>query len=424
MAHLLFGGSNRAGLAAIDSALDLGHHVTFLMTPGMGAFFRDAPAQRTLSRVRIVELATFRDVDLLTQAVARIHAADHVDAALTVFDAVVQPFAEACARCQIRATSARAIALARDKAQCRDRLRQHGIAQLPSRRVATPEQACQFAQEHGFPLILKPNSGLASMLVQRVDSERQIHAYFADLAQAHAHIPEAVQENIELRDSIIVERYVAGDLYSVEAAVTAQGTHCLVLSRRKRDSLNDAIELGSTMPGTTDEAVIQRAYAYVTDILSALGMDRGIFHVELIIGEDAIPHLVEVNPRLMGGTSPSLYNLASGRNVFEDLVHIHLDAPIAEVRAPRHAVASRVIGAARDWVVRDDLPPDWIDGIACEMAYHGIQISQGQTLPRMTHNYHSLGQFQVRAQTPQEADIKADRLLEQISRITGVPLCH
>lgn len=424
MAHLLFGGSNRPGLAALESALNLGHRATFLSTPGMMSFFGDAAARAILSRVTVLDVGSFKDVERLTRIVAQIHAENPVDAGLTVFEPAVQTFGEACARCGITATSNQAIAIARDKARCRDRLRELGIAQLPSRLVASTKEASAFAVEVGFPIILKPNNGLFSMLVRRVDNMEDIQTYFSELALNPGHLPTAVRENIDLGDRIVAERYVVGELHSVEVAMTTEGPHCLVLSRRKRDSTNDAIELGSTMPGTTDPVVTDRSYRYVVEILNALGFDRGVFHVEIILGDDGVPHLVEINPRLMGGTSPTLYNLVSGRDVFADLVRVHLDEPIAPVLAFEHAVASRVIGAACDWTVRDDLPQDWIEALAPHMAFHDVRIASGVALPRMTHNYNSLGQFQVRAGSPQEADRKANALLDRISEITGVPLCR
>ena len=385
--------------------------------------FSDEEAKEILAGATVVDVPSFKDACELTKVLDRIHAHKPIDAALTVFEPAVLSLAEACRSSRIRATSVEAVRAARDKARCREILNLAGLMQIPFRRIRNSDEAIRFADEAGYPIVLKPNNGLLSMLVATVDNADEIDAYFSASIVEGTKLPQAVTENIEVGADLVAEKYIRGELHSVEVAMTVEGPTFFVLSRRKRDSLNDSIELGSTMPGTFESAVTDRAFTYVGRILSALGFDRGIFHVEVIIDRDGLPHLVEVNPRLMGGTSPSLYNLVSGRDVFSDLIRVHLDQPISPLAPISGAVASRVIGAATDWRVRDDLPADWIAPLLPQLAYHKINLVAGQSLPKMSHNMHSLGQFQVRAKTPEQADIIANDLIDKIFSITGVPLC-
>ncbi|MHA7773869.1 ATP-grasp domain-containing protein [Roseibium sp. M-1] len=424
MAHLLFGSISKTCLATLEAALGKKHSVTMITTPDLRKYYECDAAEALLKDVTCVEIDDYTNIPVLTETIASVHNDRPIDGAVAVFEPTVLPLVQACDRLGIKATALGATKIARDKSATRKILAENGIPTVPHAVVSSSEEALDFARNTGYPIVLKPNNGMASLAVKTALNEADIKTYFEEYRQKTEAISPSLRQELAVDGRIIAEKYITGTLYSVEMGLGVDGYKFYVLSRRNREEGNDILELGSTMPGTLDKPITEKAQTYVQNILTICGFDRGIFHVEIIIGEDGEPTLIEINPRLMGGTSPSLYNLAADANIFSLLIDIHLDLPTGPAPEIKGAAASRVIGSRETCRVRSDLPDNWISSFADEMAYHNIPIRANQLLPKMEHNFHSLGQFQVKASSPAEADRKADDLLERIGATLGIDLCR
>lgn len=424
MSHILLGSVNQVGLGAVRAALEAGHEVSMVTTDDLERLYLAGGRDPVLDRVRIVKIRDYSDVDELTEAVARIHAARPVDAGIPIFEASSLPLTQACARLSIPSTSAAAVALARDKIACRRRLAEAGVDAVPCALVQTPEDALRFGREHGFPVVLKPNRGLGSLGVRIAHTPAEAEDFFANHRREMDSLRHSFNRELTADDRVIAEGFISGTLCSVEIGIAADGFKRLAVSRRKRQRADDVNELGSTIPGVDDPEADRALGAQVERILTVLGFDRGLFHVEVILDERERATLVEVNPRLMGGTLPRLYRLATGVDAYDLLIRIFLGEPIGEVPPVRGAVASRIIGARRDGTVRADLPPDWIRAFEPELAFHDIPVRAGQAVPELRHNFLSVGQFMVAAEDPRAADAKADDILLRMEQALGIDLCR
>ena len=95
----------------------------------------------------------------------------------------------------IPGTSVRTTWLCRDKPSMKDALRQAGVPSAASTAAHNVDEAVDFANAIGFPLILKPRAGAGALGTTRVDS-------MADLQQALVAFGDA--------DSIAIEEFVEG----------------------------------------------------------------------------------------------------------------------------------------------------------------------------------------------------------------------
>ncbi|MBA3524596.1 MAG: ATPase, partial [Geodermatophilaceae bacterium] len=105
------------------------------------------------------QVGSVTDVDALTDAVRRIQAMVWVDRLETTIEAHTMPVARVREQCEIPGTSVRTAWLCRDKPSMKDALRAAGVPTAASTAASTAGEAHAFAEQIGYPLILKPRAG-------------------------------------------------------------------------------------------------------------------------------------------------------------------------------------------------------------------------------------------------------------------------
>lgn len=421
MRHLVFADTNHAGLFAIRSAKALGYRVGLVRSPDFRPHYAGPLADAVLATVdRIVDVEDSTDEEQLLRALAVLDAGAPVDGAVAVMEYTSLPLARAAERAGIRATPRRAVELARDKAACRRTLEAAGIPSARHARVDRLEQALSAAASIGYPVVVKPVSGAGSLLAACIDDGRGMEAYFARHDALLARLPRGMAR--AAGGSLLVEEHLDGPLLSVEIGAVAGRILRFMVSGRKRGSRNEILELGTTMPAAIPVAARDASFAYAEAIIRALGLDLGIFHVEVILTA-AGPRLVEVNPRLMGASLPTLYRHATGADIHAFLARIHVGEEVEDPPADvLRAATSRVTAAAGDAAVRADLAADWLDPFVRHFVEHAIRVRPGQALPAMISNHESFGYFQVVADDPAASAALGDRLVRAIGAALGVRL--
>lgn len=423
MKHIVFADTNHAGLSTIRTAKALGYRVGLIRSPDFRSLYVGPLADDVLATVdRIVDVEDSTDVDQLVRALATLDAEAPVDGALTVMEYTSLPLARAADRAGIRATSRRAVELARDKEACRRALDAAGIASARYARVDRLDEALAAAASIGYPVVVKPVSGVASQLAARIDDDRALEAYFARRDALLAPLPRGMRR--AAGGSMVVEEHLQGPLLSVEIGAQDGRILRFMVSGRKRASHNEVFELGTTMPAGMPASVRAEVFAYAEAVVRALGLDLGIFHIEVIL-TPAGPRLVEANPRLMGASLPTLYRHATGVNIHDFLARIHVGESVEDPPADAlRAATSRVTAAAEDASVRPDLPPDWLARFEPSFVEHSIRVRPGQALPALVSNHESFGFFQVVADDPAASADLGDRLVRGIGDALGVRLAE
>jgi biotin carboxylase len=422
MAHLVFVESIRVGLRALEVAKQLGHRVTYVTSNQVDWMLTegDKAARRRHSDL-LLEVSDTRDADVLTRALRQVNQMHPIDAVLSTLQQFVEPSAIAAARLGLRATSAEGVRNARDKVRCRDILRDNNLPSARYRMVRSREEALDALVEVGYPAVVKPSTGVGKVLTAIVHDDDELRQHFAGAVAAHGALRAGVKEEISLE--FVVEELLRGPLYSVELGVSAHGEYIpFAILKRKLGKHNPVLELGSTIPSGLSEAQSDRASEYCTQVVTALGLDLGLFHVELIYTEDG-PRLVEVNPRICGGVNPELINHVTGGDMFEYLVRIHLGERIGIKRLPCTGSISSIHLAAFDTcVVRSDLPVDWFEPFKTNIVSNSLNVVAGQTLRRMQTNYDNYGFFRVTAGDYASAVERAEALRREVEAKLGVKL--
>ena len=115
------------------------------------------------------QVPSVTDVDAMTRAVRWVQDKLWVDRLEATVEAHTMAAAQVREACTIPGTSVRTAWLCRDKPSMKEALRSAGVPAAASAAVSSAAEARAFAEQAGFPLVLKPRSGAGASGTVRVD---------------------------------------------------------------------------------------------------------------------------------------------------------------------------------------------------------------------------------------------------------------
>lgn len=427
MSDLVFVESSGSGVNAIAYAKEAGHTVSYLYSHDFD--FTAPKQQRDLAR-RLAD----HPVEVKSKRGSRGWSAEDLVAAL---DAAGVPLAEVrgvlstlafcaydaaelAAALGARGTSAEAVATACDKAACRRAMREAGLPSVRFGVARTETEAAAAAARIGYPLIIKPVRGVAKSLTAIARTHADVRRYFVELSEASAALQDGLATHLD--DRYLLEEYAVGQQYAVEVAANGGGTVALVSSAQKKSAQTDILEMGYTVPSGLGPQEQRELGAYAESVCSTIGLDLGIFHVEVILTARG-PRLVEVNPRIAGGGLPQTIGAVADRDLFAVLVEIFAgddDRPVPLIISG--ACSHSVLGAVSATTVRDDVPDDWLDEFTGRIHSGWTRVGPGACVPNMRGNFDPIGLIRAVGLDPAEAEGCCRTVKADVSARLGVAL--
>jgi biotin carboxylase len=324
--HIAFVDANPAALEAIARASDEGHVVSYIESPD--PYYRaTAENQSLIARAdRVVRGVRTTDAAAVTAALARCHAWKPVDFAVSHHELAVEAVAMSCQALGLPGTSPRAVLTARRKDLLRAALRDAGIAGPEFAMAPDADSAVAAADEIGYPVVVKPPSGTDSRLASVARDRAEVRAACARmLGDGLDTLPPGWRE--QFSRGVLVEGYLSGPLVSAEIGMRDGRCYLFCVSGRTRARDDEVIEIGPHIPAELPGAQERECAAYAESVCRAIGLDLGIFHLEMIVTPRG-PVLVEANPRIMGGIMPTVYQHATGRSIYSGFLQIISGAPV------------------------------------------------------------------------------------------------
>lgn len=203
-----------------------------------------------------------------------------IDAVLTFREMCVESVAALADELGVAGNDQSVVRTIRAKDLCRRKLRESGFAQPDCRVVRSRDEAEALMADTGpGPWIVKPRSGMGSTGVSLVESR--------------AMLAEAI-DRISGEAPFLIETYVPGREFSAEGVMLGGEPRVLALTAKTTGA--GFVETGHRMPADLDESTAVRAQEQVERALCAVGLSRGIFHVEFWADGDSIV-LGEVHAR-------------------------------------------------------------------------------------------------------------------------------
>lgn len=208
-----------------------------------------------------------------------------------------------------------------NKLQMRQLLMREHIDTVAAFEAKDIESASCIAAQVGFPLIVKPNTGVASRGVSRVDCIEELEEA---IAWARRGTSTGMGADYQLPEKLIIEPLLTGIEYSVDS-LSEGGVHRTVCIGQKVVDERHFVELGHSIPALLDENAKERIERFVVNVLTTLGVHDGLSHTEVIDTGDRVS-LIETHLRPGGDRIHDAFTLATG----VDLIDLRIDQMLGE----------------------------------------------------------------------------------------------
>jgi biotin carboxylase len=266
----------------------------------------------------------------------------------------------------------------RNKFLMRQALDSQGIPHCRYRFARGREEIARAVREIGAPCILKPVAGEASMGVAKLDDE-------AELEQVLARVGES-----DVRHGVMVEEFLVGQEFSVEAISDAGRHHIIAITKKYKD-VKSFVEIGHVVPAPLPMDEKHAIEAYVRRVLTGLGFRNSTSHTELILTDQG-PRIVETHTRLGGDRIIDLVEHASGINLYALSARQSVGTSIAELIPPKITYAQ----SAAIWYADPSMPGnvrlESIAGMAEASALENVKLVEalvkaGSSGTMVTHSH-------------------------------------
>lgn len=321
MKHIVvINSSEFSGIELLDKLLNEKYKVSYFRSL---AYIRDWDSSRTDDVLRrlhnVIDLPNTHTPEIVRDAVGILNGSQPVDALICIDDFSLEAAACAAEHIKVPFSSVNAVKATKNKLLSRQILEgtdknapwvihERDYHKLPSV-LASVE----------LPVIVKPVTSASSRLAYIIKERAQINLLINNIEKEINELPSSYTDFFNR--GFLVEKYLTGPLVSVEIGRIGNSYYPFMVTSRIRCASDNVIELGSVMPSSLNDKEEQECFKLATSALDKIGLDNGIFHIEMIYTNSG-PAIVEVNGRLGGRTIPVLYELATGNSMFEHLIDI------------------------------------------------------------------------------------------------------
>jgi biotin carboxylase len=313
--------------------------------------------------------------------------------------------------------SSAALELARDKFQLRQKMFNLGLSPNPSVRVSDAVTLGNAFLQVGWPCVLKPRRGTGSFSVFVFQEPKNANEAWENAVKSVSHWPSEIND-IASTD-FVVERYLQGPLLSLEVAVAQGLSRLIAVCWRFRASHDETLEIGSLMPVPCSEKLSDDLEKFANSVVSTAGLDRGICHIEAILTESG-PQLVEMNPRLMGGSLPLLFERSYRTNIFKFLIPLYLENSFrSELPLAISHSLSCFFGAFESGVMPAHIHVNFLRQFFAYQPELKFFVPPGDSYEKLHSNYSYLGRFILTGPDVGELFQVRDQILDMLESELG-----
>lgn len=313
--------------------------------------------------VRVTHPLDVRDVLEGIEVLSRRHGKP--DRIIGILEPLMVQLAEARAKFGVDGTRPEVAELFRDKARMKDALRAAKLPVAKHKLVTSEADAHAFAEEVGFPMVLKPPAGMGAKATFRVGSLDALLRAVTGM-RVSAQSPVLAEEMLRGQEHSFETITIGGK--AVTSSISDYLPSCL-------DVVENAwIQWACVLPRETDAPVHHAARKMGFAAIEALGLDSGMTHMEWFEKSDGTLAIGEIAQRPPGANITRMTGLAHDIDPYRAwaraVVDNELDAPwhrkyavgCAFVRGMGHGRVVNVTGvhetyeAVGKWVMEARLP--------------------------------------------------------------------
>ena len=255
------------------------------------------------------QVSSVTDVEAMTRTVRWVQDKLWVDRIEATIEAHTMATAQVRQACAIPGTSVETAWLCRDKPSMKQALREAGVPTAASAAVASAAEALAFAEQVGFPLILKPRSGAGAAGTMRADDAAGLERALGVFGGQGT-------------ESIAVEEFVEGHEGFYDT-VTVNGVVALDFATHYYPNVLEAMRTRWISPQFVSTNRIDTApeYAELREmgkrVIAALGIETSATHMEWFFGRNGLK-FSEIGCRPPGVGAWDLYSAGNEIDVYRE----------------------------------------------------------------------------------------------------------
>jgi carbamoylphosphate synthase large subunit len=242
----------------------------------------------------------------LLRAVQQVQARVSVDRIEATVEAHIMAAAKAREAAGIAGTSVRTAYLCRDKPAMKEALREAGIPCAQSTRASDPEDAREFAQQVGYPLIIKPPAGAGASGTWKVHDANELERVIWECGLADG-TDVAIEEFIEGHEGYLDTLTINGKV--VHEFITHYYPNVLTAMRERWVSPQMITTNRIEAPGYREVRQMAR------DVIGALEIGTSATHMEWFTGPQGLK-FSEIGCRPPGVAQWDVYNAANDFDLY------------------------------------------------------------------------------------------------------------
>lgn len=183
----------------------------------------------------------------------------------------------------------KAVYTSQDKQKTRETLHKEGF-ENPKYQIGELKNLDSICINIGFPVFIKPNIGIRSEWGRKVDGLDDLKKYVENIKK----FPRIA------KSKFLVEEFMNG--HEVDCDIVLWNGKLLYAKTSDNFPVHNGfgLETGHLMPSILDQGIQDRISEYAYKAALALGYDRGVLHVELMLQPNGDIILIELNGRLGG----------------------------------------------------------------------------------------------------------------------------
>ena len=256
------------------------------------------------------EVSNVTDLQQVLRATRNIQAHARVDRLEATIEAHIMCAAHVREAAGIPGTSSRTAFLCRDKPAMKEVLRAGGVPCAQSTSATTVAEVVAFAEQVGFPLILKPRDGAGASGAVRIDAEPELEGALRKLGMDRPGASVAVEEFIEghegfydtlTHDGQVVHEFVSHYYPNVLEAMRARWISPQFIATNRVDSAPAYDELKSMG----------------RKVVTLLGIETSATHMEWFFGPRGLK-FSEIGCRPPGVRAWDLYNVGNDMDLYRE----------------------------------------------------------------------------------------------------------
>lgn len=327
------------------------------------------------------------DIDAMVDVATK----EQIDGIITNSEPLFMVWSEIADRLHLPCLSKELTSLYKNKFLMRDFCKKIGIPHPQYRLCNTIDDAKSFFRMIGGKCIIKPLDNSASRGVFSINSEEDLDEHFA----------ESLAASSKMNHHVLMEQYITGTEFTVDAIKTGARNHCLAISEKKHYVYNENVACQLLFDNRSvkfDYDLLRRTNDMLVE---ASGMPFGVTHAEYKY-QDGVFYLIEIQARTGGcfiGTEIVPYisgideyteqiKWAMGKENFIQWDYNQL--------SNRCAVLHFFDAPKQNGIVKDILGLDYLNSIKGQLIYK-LNFNIGDTIDEAKDDEHRIGYYILKA---------------------------